>query len=56
MRDAGLHRNAIYLVRPDEYVGLATATGESAALARYLEEHAVTGSRLSPPAAARYPS
>ena len=36
----GLHRNAIYLVRPDEYVGFAgRAAGDAAALERYLDQH-----------------
>ena len=39
MHNAGLHRNAIYLVRPDEYVGFADAAGDAAALERYLDQH-----------------
>jgi 2-polyprenyl-6-methoxyphenol hydroxylase-like FAD-dependent oxidoreductase len=41
---AGLGRNALYLVRPDEYVGLAAAANDVAALERYLEQTGVTGS------------
>ncbi len=52
--DAGLGRDALYLVRPDEYVGLATL--DAAALKEYLDRHDVTGSQLSPPSTARYPS
>jgi len=39
MNQAGLHRNAIYLVRPDEYVGFADAGGDAGALVRYLDQH-----------------
>ena len=45
MNRAGLLRNAIYLVRPDEYVGFADASGDAAALTRYLDLHRITGSR-----------
>ena len=45
MNKTGLHRNAIYLVRPDEYVGFADIGGDAAALARYLDLHRITGSR-----------
>jgi 2-polyprenyl-6-methoxyphenol hydroxylase-like FAD-dependent oxidoreductase len=44
MQDAGLTRNALYLVRPDEYVGLVTGGGDASALERYLDRHGVTGS------------
>jgi 2-polyprenyl-6-methoxyphenol hydroxylase-like FAD-dependent oxidoreductase len=37
-RRAGLERNALYLVRPDGYVGLAAADAQASALARYLDE------------------
>lgn len=36
MGRAGLRRNAVYVVRPDGYVGLASAEGSAAAVARYL--------------------
>jgi 2-polyprenyl-6-methoxyphenol hydroxylase-like FAD-dependent oxidoreductase len=35
---AGLARDALYLVRPDGYVGLADPTGASSALARYVRD------------------
>src|SRR5438105_4808552 len=38
---AGLQRNALYAVRPDGYVGLADAAGDSDALARYASEWAL---------------
>lgn len=38
MRSAGLKRNAVYLVRPDGYVGLADAGASTAAIAKYLSE------------------
>jgi FAD binding domain len=38
MRAAGLRRDAVYLVRPDGYVGLASADAGDAAIARYLTE------------------
>jgi 2-polyprenyl-6-methoxyphenol hydroxylase-like FAD-dependent oxidoreductase len=44
MQHAGLRRNALYLVRPDEYVGLADAGADASALERYLDRHSVTGS------------
>ena len=36
-RRAGLRRNAVYLVRPDGYVGLADAEGGATAIASYLD-------------------
>ena len=39
MHNAGLRRDAIYLVRPDEYVGFADADGDAPALERYLDQH-----------------
>ncbi len=36
MRRAGLKRNAVYLVRPDGYVGLADSVGSAASVASYL--------------------
>jgi hypothetical protein len=37
MDRAGLRRNAVYLVRPDGYVGLADADGSGAAITSYLD-------------------
>jgi len=37
MNDAGLRKDALYLVRPDGYVGLANAIGNAEALASYLD-------------------
>jgi hypothetical protein len=37
MHNSGLARDAVYLVRPDGYVGLADPRGEAAALAAYLD-------------------
>lgn len=37
MRHAGLARSALYLVRPDGYVALASASSDLAALQRYVE-------------------
>ena len=39
---AGLHRNAIYLVRPDGYVAMANAEGIAAAVTSYLDAHQIT--------------
>jgi 2-polyprenyl-6-methoxyphenol hydroxylase-like FAD-dependent oxidoreductase len=36
-QDAGLQRNALYLVRPDGYIGLADQTRDAATLDRYLD-------------------
>jgi 2-polyprenyl-6-methoxyphenol hydroxylase-like FAD-dependent oxidoreductase len=41
MRRAGLRRNAVYLIRPDGYVGLADPAGDASAIERYLEKHAI---------------
>jgi 2-polyprenyl-6-methoxyphenol hydroxylase-like FAD-dependent oxidoreductase len=41
MRRAGLRRNAVYLVRPDGYVGLADPTGDASAIERYLQKHQI---------------
>jgi 2-polyprenyl-6-methoxyphenol hydroxylase-like FAD-dependent oxidoreductase len=43
MQRAGLVRGALYLVRPDEYVGLAAAAGDAATLERYLDQRGVRG-------------
>jgi len=37
MDRAGLRRNAVYLVRPDGYVALASPEVDTAALASYLD-------------------
>jgi hypothetical protein len=39
--DAGLARNALYLLRPDTYVALAEAGGSTDALDRYFAETAI---------------
>jgi 2-polyprenyl-6-methoxyphenol hydroxylase-like FAD-dependent oxidoreductase len=41
MKKAGLVRDAIYLVRPDEYVGFASASGDAVALNAYLQRRQV---------------
>jgi hypothetical protein len=41
MRRAGLQRGAMYLVRPDGYVGLAVEKGAVAALEEYLEARGI---------------
>jgi hypothetical protein len=41
MKRAGLRKNAVYLVRPDGYVGLADRAGDGSVLRRYLEKHDV---------------
>ena len=42
MKKAGLLRNAVYLVRPDGYIGCADAGGSAAAVDGYLGEKRVT--------------
>ena len=42
MQRAGLARDAVYLVRPDGYVAFADATGDGAALLRYLDDWRIT--------------
>jgi hypothetical protein len=44
MRRAGLRRNALYLIRPDGYVGLADEAGSPRAIAQYLDAHGVRAS------------
>jgi hypothetical protein len=41
MQPAGLQRDAVYLVRPDGYVALASANSGDAAIARYLHERKI---------------
>jgi 2-polyprenyl-6-methoxyphenol hydroxylase-like FAD-dependent oxidoreductase len=38
MRQAGLQRNAAYLIRPDGYIGVADSAGSATALGTYLSE------------------
>ena len=40
-RDAGLQRDALYLVRPDGYVGLADEKRDPTTLERYLHAHGI---------------
>ena len=42
MRRAGLRRNAVYLIRPDGYIGLADSAGSAAAIGTYLSEKNLT--------------
>jgi len=47
---SGLERDAVYLVRPDGYIGLADPTAEPAALAAYLDARGIKDSpRGAPP-------
>ncbi|HVS34098.1 MAG TPA: FAD-dependent monooxygenase [Gemmataceae bacterium] len=58
---SGLRRNAVYLIRPDGYVGLADPTGRAAVIEQYLENNKIrfadhagqvaAGDRQSPVAA-----
>jgi hypothetical protein len=41
MERAGLHRDALYLVRPDGYVAFATADQSAATLCMYLNAHGI---------------
>ena len=43
MQGPGLKRNALYLVRPDGYVGMADEEGDSSRLTSYLEAHGIVG-------------
>jgi 2-polyprenyl-6-methoxyphenol hydroxylase-like FAD-dependent oxidoreductase len=47
MTRAGFSRNAIYLVRPDGYVGLADAEGKAATLTSYLDARGIRAARAS---------
>ena len=38
MRQAGLRRNAVYLIRPDGYIGLIDSAGSATAIGTYLSE------------------
>ncbi|MGH7655434.1 MAG: FAD-dependent monooxygenase, partial [Gemmatimonadaceae bacterium] len=46
MKKAGLARDAIYLVRPDEHVGFMNAAGDAAALDAYLERRQIRGATV----------
>ena len=41
MKRAGLTRDAIYLIRPDEHVALAEPNGDAGVLERYLDNHRI---------------
>ncbi len=41
MGRAGLRRDAVYLVRPDGYVGLAGPTGDASMIEQYLEKYKI---------------
>src|SRR5262249_2113254 len=43
-QDAGLVRNALYLLRPDTYVALADGSGDASALERYFADLGITTS------------
>jgi 2-polyprenyl-6-methoxyphenol hydroxylase-like FAD-dependent oxidoreductase len=47
LQASGLERDAVYLVRPDGYVGLAQPRGEAVALARYLDTRGITTRTLA---------
>jgi 2-polyprenyl-6-methoxyphenol hydroxylase-like FAD-dependent oxidoreductase len=55
MRRVGLRRNAVYLVRPDGYIGLADATGDVSRIEQYLEKHGIRFSDSDKPTAAADP-
>jgi hypothetical protein len=38
MKQAGLKRNAAYLIRPDGYIGMADRDGDASAISAYLSE------------------
>jgi hypothetical protein len=42
MRRAGLHKDALYLVRPDGYVGLVDVNASAEGLRRYFAAHQIT--------------
>ncbi len=42
MSRAGLRRNAVYLVRPDGYVGLADPESKATAITSYLDARELT--------------
>jgi hypothetical protein len=48
MGRAGLRRDAVYLVRPDGYVGLVDPEGRAAAVTSYLDARQLTTRRRPP--------
>jgi len=42
MGQTGLRRNAVYLVRPDGYVGMATSKGSAATISSHLDARKLT--------------
>jgi hypothetical protein len=49
MDRAGLRRNAVYVVRPDGYVGLADKGGDGAAITAYLDARKLVGASIPRP-------
>ncbi len=45
MKQAGLRRNAVYLIRPDGYIALADAQGRAAPIAAYLDKNKIKPTR-----------
>jgi hypothetical protein len=43
LHSSGLERDAVYLVRPDGYVGLADPRAEAAVLGDYLDARGIKG-------------
>jgi hypothetical protein len=41
LTEAGLARNAVYLVRPDGYIGLADSTSNASAIEQYFEKYGI---------------
>lgn len=41
MMQRGLQRSAVYLIRPDGYIGLATGDVSAATLIDYLDKHGI---------------
>jgi hypothetical protein len=48
MSRTGLQRNAVYLVRPDGYVGLAAAGGDAKSIVDYLDARKLAQTIPSP--------
>jgi 2-polyprenyl-6-methoxyphenol hydroxylase-like FAD-dependent oxidoreductase len=55
MKRAGLKRNAVYLIRPDGYVGLADPAGDVHAIEQYLAKHQIRAATKSEAAVASEP-
>jgi hypothetical protein len=55
MSRAGLRRSAVYLIRPDGYVGLADPTGDASTIERYLEKYKIRPANQSEPTVASEP-